>query len=112
MRNTFTISSIANVILRFSGKATVMLRTVNALPATWPQHDCTGPRILGRGKPADQLLENFLEPSFAGNSVSTGIAGKSNLLRRSKCIYRCSVSFNQSVHFCFNELVNRLAKLA
>ena len=77
MRNTFTISSIANVILRFSGKATVMLRTVNALPATWP-HDCTGPRNLGRGEPADQLLEHCLEPSFAGNSVSMGITSKSN----------------------------------
>ena len=78
MQNTFTISSIANVILRFSGKATVMLRTVNALPATWPQHDCTGPRILGRSEPADQMLEHRLEPSFAGNSVSIGITSKSN----------------------------------
>ena len=79
MRNTFTISSIANVILRFSGKASVMLRTVNTLPARWPQHDCTGPRIRGRGEPADQLLEHRLEPSFAGNSVSIGTVSYTHL---------------------------------
>ena len=78
MQNTFTISSIANVITRFSGKATVMLRTVNALPADRPQHDCTGPRILGWGEPADQLLERGMEPTVAGVSASSGIASNLN----------------------------------
>ena len=82
MQNTFTISSIANVISRFSGKATVMLRTVNALPANWPQHDCTGPRILGRGEPAEKLLERGMELTFAGNAASTGIASNLNIAHR------------------------------
>ena len=74
MQNTFTISSIANVITRFSGKATVMFRTVNAKPANWPQHDCTGPRILGRGEPAERMLERGMELFRTDNPVSTGIA--------------------------------------
>ena len=63
MRNTFTISSIANVISRFSVKATVMLRNSNTEPATWP-HNCAGP-IIGRGK------RDALEPVLLGNSSLT-----------------------------------------
>ena len=82
MQNLFTISSIANVISRFSGKATVMFRTANALPAKRPQHDCTGPRILGWGEPAEQMLERGMELPSADNSVSTGIAGNSSFTHK------------------------------
>ena len=97
MQNTFTISSIANVISRFSDKATVMLRTVNALPANWPQHDCTGPRILGRGEPADKLLERGMELSLAGNAASTEITGNLNLAYTFQ-MYLPSLRFLQPVH--------------
>ncbi|MDB2686320.1 hypothetical protein N9Y42_03850 [Mariniblastus sp.] len=104
MQNTFTISSIANVILRFSGKATVMFRTANAMPANWPQHDCTGPRILGRGEPAEKLLERGMELSFADDSVSSGIV--SNLKSTLKFqTYLPSLRFLQPVRpFLFQRI--------
>lgn len=68
MRNTFTISSIANVILRFSVQATVMLRNGNTEPATWP-HDCAGP-IIGRGRAGE------LEPVLLGDESSLALSGK------------------------------------
>lgn len=69
MRNTFTISSIANVVSRYCAKATVMLRHGNTQPATWP-HNCAGPIIFGRGE------RDAVEPVLLGDQSSLTFSGR------------------------------------
>jgi len=104
MQITSTISSIANVISRFSGKASVMFRNLNALPAVWQQHDCTGPNLFGRGEPAKQMLEHRLEPTVAGYSTSTGITSDLNFTQTFQ-MYFLPLRFTQPVRpFLFQRI--------